>query len=81
MNFLLVAVLTASTGSFVNSNTRGYQTSVMQRLDSLKQCKFAAAQLSATYTAGNVEAGAPTRGQIRCVNLETGEVTIEANFP
>jgi hypothetical protein len=76
MNFLLIAVLSASTGSLVSGNTRGYQSSIMQHFASLEECKLGSAQLMETYVAGNIQASAPERGQIRCVNLKTGEVTI-----
>lgn len=81
MNFLLVAVFSAGTGSFFNSDARGFQTSTMEKFDTLKQCKLAAAQLGETYTAGHIKASLPDRGQARCVNLETGEVTIVTSVP
>lgn len=80
MNFLLIAVLSSSAGSILQSNVRGYQTSVMQRFDSLEQCKLAAGQLVLTYKAGN-SLGSPEKGQIRCVDLTSGKETIVENVP
>lgn len=76
MSFLLVAVLTSSTGSFLNGDTRGFQTSEMQTFSSLQHCKIAGQQLLETYSAGNAKGAKPDRGQIRCVNMDSGEVTI-----
>lgn len=76
MNFLLVAVLSSSTGSFLNGDARGYQTSNMHTFASLKHCMTAGKQLLETYEAGNAKGSKADRGQIRCVNLETNEVTI-----
>ena len=80
MNFLLIAVLSSSAGSIIQSNVRGYQSSVMQRFDSLEQCKLAAGQLILTYKAGN-PSEKPDKGQIRCVDLTSGKETIVENLP
>lgn len=76
MNFLLIAVLTSSTGSFLNGDARGYQTSNMHTFATLERCKTAGAQLLETFEAGKAKDAKADRGQIRCVNLETKEVTI-----
>ena len=80
VNFLLIAVLSYSTGSWSDGNPRGYQSAPMQRLESMEQCKIAAETLLETYKFGNIDAGNPTRGQIRCVDLTTKESIVVHQF-
>ena len=71
MNFLLIAILSYSTGVGAFQNSRSYQTSAMQKFDTFDECALAAQALLATYAGGNIARAAPDRGQVRCVDLKT----------
>jgi hypothetical protein len=73
-HFLLVAIINASVANPMSGITlAGYQSSTVQRFESLEQCKTAAKHLTETYKNAQPRNMKVDKGSMRCVDLDSGK--------
>lgn len=71
--FLLLAVFSVQDGKF--DFKAGYQSSAMQRFDSLEQCTLAGKAFQKVQQEGSFKKPADQVGSMKCLDLESGEIT------